>query len=130
MLRNWEASWTGSPESAASFAWRSTGVVHGLQSVEEQPSRTMLDGDAKEVMKWLEVLHSKLSLQGSDGVAQKLQTGRGQNNIMNIKEQIYHVWAVMEDEERRVRLCFNEPQGGQVRGEPAIPGPRSLLRSV
>jgi hypothetical protein len=102
MLQNWEASWTGSPESAASCAWRLTGVVHGLQSVKEQPSRTMLDGDAKEVMKWLEVLHSKLSLQGSDGVAQKLQTGRGQNNIMNIKEQIYHVWAVMEDEERRV----------------------------
>jgi hypothetical protein len=51
----------------------------------------MLDGDAEEVMKRSEVLHSKLTLQGSDGAAQKLQTGRGQNNIININEQIYHV---------------------------------------
>jgi uncharacterized protein YqgV (UPF0045/DUF77 family) len=97
---------------------------------EEQSVRTVLDGDAEEVMKRLEVLHSKLPLQGSDGTAQKLRTGCGQNNIINIKEQIYHVWAATENEERRVRFCFNEPQGSQVCGELAIPGPRSLLQSV
>jgi hypothetical protein len=59
--------------------------------VEEQPVQTMLDGGAEEVMKRSEVLHSKLTLQGSDGAAQKLQTERGQNNIININEQIYHV---------------------------------------
>jgi hypothetical protein len=54
--------------------------------VEEQLVRTVLDGDAEEVMKQPEVLYSKLLLQGSDGAAQKLRTGRGQNNIINIKE--------------------------------------------
>jgi hypothetical protein len=56
-------------------------------------------------MKQPEVLHSKLPLQDSDGATQKLRTGCDQNNIINIKEQIYHVWAATEDEERHVRLC-------------------------
>jgi hypothetical protein len=34
--------------------------------VEELSVWTMLNDDAEEVMKWLEALHSKLSLQGSD----------------------------------------------------------------
>jgi hypothetical protein len=36
----------------------------------------------------------------------------------------------MEDEEWCVRFCFNEPQRGQVCGEPAILGLGSLLQSV
>jgi hypothetical protein len=34
--------------------------------VEEQPVWTMLDGDAKEVVKWPEVLHSEFSLKSEN----------------------------------------------------------------
>jgi hypothetical protein len=66
--------------------------------MEEHPIWMVLDGDGEEVMKLHEVLHSILPLQGSGGAAQKLRTGCGQNNIINIKEQIYHVWAATKDE--------------------------------
>jgi hypothetical protein len=53
--------------------WRTLDDVHRVGAmVEEQPTWTVLDGDAEEVLKRPEVLHSKLPLQGSDGAAQKL----------------------------------------------------------
>jgi hypothetical protein len=45
----------------------------------------MLNGDTKDVMKGLEVLHYKYPLQGNDGASQNLGTGYSENYVINIK---------------------------------------------
>jgi hypothetical protein len=53
--------------------------------MEKQTSRTMLDGDAKEVVKRSEVLHDEFPLKSVNGTAQELCAGGGQDDIINIK---------------------------------------------
>jgi hypothetical protein len=53
--------------------------------MEEQTIRTMLDGDAEEVVQWPEVLHGKFLLKSGNGTAQELCAGCGQDGITNIK---------------------------------------------
>jgi hypothetical protein len=53
--------------------------------MEKQTSRTTLDGDVKEVVKWPEVLHSEFPLKSRNGTAQELRAGCGQDDIINIK---------------------------------------------
>jgi hypothetical protein len=52
--------------------------------VEEQPIWTTLDGDAKEVVKRPEVLHSEFPLKSRNSATQKLRAGRIQDDIINI----------------------------------------------
>jgi hypothetical protein len=53
--------------------------------VEEQPVWTTLDSDAKEVVKWPEVLHSEFPLKSENSATQKLCDGCRQDDIINIE---------------------------------------------
>jgi hypothetical protein len=53
--------------------------------MEKQTSRTTLDDDVEEVVKWPEVLHSEFPLKSRNGTAQELRAGCGQDDIINIK---------------------------------------------
>jgi hypothetical protein len=71
----------GGPESPANFTWsRARLVVHHDRMLEdakrvgalmeEQIIRTMLDGDAEEVVKRPEVLHGEFPLKSGNGTTQ------------------------------------------------------------
>jgi hypothetical protein len=53
--------------------------------MEEQTIRTMLDGDAEEVVKRPKILHGEFSLKSGNGTAKELCAGCGQDDIINIK---------------------------------------------
>jgi hypothetical protein len=58
----------------------------------------MLYRDAPKVMEGLEVLHGEFPLEGRYGVLQKCCSGYGEDNAINIKQQIYRICAASEDE--------------------------------
>jgi hypothetical protein len=60
-------------------------VKHVGALMEKQTSRTMLDGDAEEVVKRPEVLHGKFPLKSENGMTQELRAVCGHDDIINIK---------------------------------------------
>jgi hypothetical protein len=60
-------------------------VKHVGALMEKQTSRTMLDGDAKEVVKRPKVFHGEFPLKSGNGMTQELRARCGQDDIINIK---------------------------------------------
>jgi hypothetical protein len=60
-------------------------VKHVGALMEKQTSRTMLDGDDKEVVKRPEVLHGEFPLKSGNGMTQEHRARCGQADIINIK---------------------------------------------
>jgi hypothetical protein len=57
------------------------------------------------VMEGCEVVHhGEFPLEGKYGVLQKCCAGYGEDNIINIEQQVYHICATLKDEQRRVAL--------------------------
>jgi hypothetical protein len=52
------------------------------------------------------------------------------NNIINIKQQVYHISLTAEDKQGGVRLGLNKSQSEEVHGEPVVPSPGRLLQPV
>jgi hypothetical protein len=65
---------------------------------EEEPVRLMLYGDPQKVMERSEVLHCEFPLEGIYGVLQKCCAGCDEDNIINLKQQVYHICVASEDE--------------------------------
>jgi hypothetical protein len=97
---------------------------------EEESASLMLYGDPQEMMEGPEILHGEFLLEGRHGLLQKCCTESGEDNVINIKQQVYHICAALEDEEGGVVLGLNKSQGGDLCGEPAIPSPGRLLQPV
>jgi hypothetical protein len=74
-----------------------------------------------------EILHGEFPLEGRYDPLQKCYIGDGEDNIINVKQQVYHICATPEDEYRGVGLGLNKVQGGGVRGELVVSSPRRLL---
>jgi hypothetical protein len=98
--------------------------------VHEKTRRARLNSDAQEVVELTEILHSKLLLQRGDDTLKQLLTGGGENNVINVEQQIRSLIPSAVDEKRRVRLGLGEPQCQQECGEPRVPSPRSLLQPI
>jgi hypothetical protein len=82
------------------------------------------------VVKRAEVLHGEFPHEDRYGVLQEHCARCGEHNVINIKQQLYCIYAVVEDEQGGVRLGLNKSQSEEVCGEPAIPSPRHLLQPV
>jgi hypothetical protein len=92
-LLNWEASYTGGPQSPDNLDCRSIGVVHKLLPinyvleigalVQEQAPWPSLHNDAQEMVKQAKVLHSELPLKSWDGFL-KNTVGSYEDNVINI----------------------------------------------
>jgi hypothetical protein len=65
---------------------------------EEEFVHLMLYGDPQKVMEGSEVFHGEFSLEGRYGVLQKCCVVCDEDNVINIKLQVYHIYAVPEDE--------------------------------
>jgi hypothetical protein len=58
----------------------------------------MLCGDSKKMMEGPEIVHGKFLLEGRYGLLQKYCARCGPDNIINIKQQVYRIYAAPEDE--------------------------------
>jgi hypothetical protein len=65
---------------------------------EEEPIRLMLYGDSQKMMEGPEILYGEFLLEGRYGPQQKCCTGGGEDNVINIKQQVYRICATPEDE--------------------------------
>jgi hypothetical protein len=65
---------------------------------EEESASLMLYGDPQEMMEGPEILHGEFLLEGRYGLLQKCYAGSGEDNVINVKQQVYHICAMSEDE--------------------------------
>jgi hypothetical protein len=79
------------------------------------------------MVKRVEVLHGEFPLESRYGVLQEHCARCGEHNVINIKQQVYRVRTVAEDEQGGVLLGLNKSQGEEVHGEPIVPSPGHLL---
>jgi hypothetical protein len=82
------------------------------------------------MVKRVEVLHGKFPLEGRYGVLQECCARCGDHNVINIKQQVYHIGPAVEDEQGGVGLGLNKSQSDELRGEPVVPSLRCLLQPV
>jgi hypothetical protein len=105
-------------------------VESELALSKEESICLMLYIDPQKMMKRADVLHGESPLEGRYGVLQEHCARCNKRNVINIKQQLYRIGAVAEDEQRGVRLGLNKSQGEEVCGEPAVPSSRHLLQPV
>jgi hypothetical protein len=65
---------------------------------EEEPIPLMLYGDPQNVMEGSEVLHGEFPLEDRYGLLQKCCARCGEDNVINVKKQLYRIYAELEDE--------------------------------
>jgi hypothetical protein len=65
---------------------------------EEESTSLMLYGDPQEMMDGPEILYGEFLLEGRYGLLQKCYVGSGEDNVINVKQQVYHICAASEDE--------------------------------
>jgi hypothetical protein len=61
--------------------------------------------DAEELVQMTQVLHCKCALHTIDDMMVKLQGRRHQDDVIDVKEEMRHIGAMLIDEQRRVRPC-------------------------
>jgi hypothetical protein len=66
---------------------------------EEESIYLMLYGDPNKMVKRAEVLHGEFPLDCRYGVLQECCARCGEHNVINIKQQVYCISAVAEDEQ-------------------------------
>jgi hypothetical protein len=100
-----------------------------LPLVEEQAHGRALDGDSQEVVERPQVLHRKLLLEAGDDATHKLRGGGGEDDVVDVEEEVRCIGAATEDEQGRVRLGLDETLRTQ--GDEAnVPSPGGLLEAV
>jgi hypothetical protein len=82
------------------------------------------------MVKRVEVLHDEFLLEGRYGMVQERCARFGEHNVINIKQQVYHINVVAKDEPGGVRLGLNKSQSEEVYGKSVVPCPECLLQSV
>jgi hypothetical protein len=60
------------------------------------------------MVKRAEVLHGKFLIEGKYGVLQEHYARYNEHNIINIKQQVYHIGAAVRDEQGGVELGLNQ----------------------
>jgi hypothetical protein len=68
-----------------------------LMLSEEESICLMLYGDSQKMMEGPEILHGEFSLEGRYGMLQKCHAGCDENNVSNIKQQVYRICATSKD---------------------------------
>jgi hypothetical protein len=78
--------------------------------VRKSPSAWYCTETPQKVVKRAEVLHGEFPYEGRYGVLQEHCARCGEHNVINIKQQLYCIYAVVEDEQGGVRLGLNKPK--------------------
>jgi hypothetical protein len=101
-----------------------------LALVEEEVIDSLLHWDAKEVVEGVEVLHGELLLESHSGMLEQLWAWGGEDDVINVEEQVRDVGATTIDEQRGVRLGLHKVERHQVGGKVVIPSSQHLLQTV
>jgi hypothetical protein len=99
------------------------GIESRMVLSEEKSICLMLYGDPLKMVKRAEVLHGEFLLEGRYGVLQECCARCSEHNIINIKQQIYHIGAAVEDAQGGLEVGLNKSQSEEVRGESVVPSP-------
>jgi hypothetical protein len=83
-----------------------------------------------EVVERAEVLHSEVLLESHSGTLEKLRAPGGEDDVVDVEQQISSVSTVVVDEQQSVRLGLHETQGDQLGGKAVVPRSRRLLQAV
>jgi hypothetical protein len=78
----------------------------------------------------VKVLHRELLLESCSGILEKLWARGGEDDVVDVEQEVSNVSASTVDEQRGVRLGLHETQGGQVGGETVVPHSRLLFQAV
>jgi hypothetical protein len=81
-------------------------AVHHASSLKNIESKLTLSEEEsaslmlypQEMMEGPEILHVEFLLEGRYGLLQKCCAGSGEDNVINVKQQVYHICAAPEDE--------------------------------
>jgi hypothetical protein len=77
-----------------------------------------------------EVLHHELLLESCSGTLEKLWARGGEDDVVDVEQQISSVGAAAVDEQRGVRLGLHKAQGDQVGCKAVVPHSRRLLQAI
>jgi hypothetical protein len=77
-----------------------------------------------------EVLHCELLLESCSGTLEKLWARGGEDDVVDVEQQVSSVGAAAVDEQRGVRLGLHEAQEDQVGGGAMVPRSRRLLQAI
>jgi hypothetical protein len=89
-----------------------------------------MEADSQQMVKRAEILHGTFLLESRYGVLQERCARCGEHNVINIKQQVYCIGVVAEDEQGGVGLGLNKTQSDEVSSEPAVPSTEHLPQSV
>jgi hypothetical protein len=100
--------------------WRQTRLaIHHASSLknikskltlsEEELMRLMLYRDSQKMMVEFEVLRGEFPLEDRYGLLQKCCTGWGDDNVINVKQQIYHICAAPKTNKKMSDLASAKP---------------------
>jgi hypothetical protein len=76
-------------------------AVHHASSLKNIESKLTLSEEEPVcliLMKGLEILHGEFSLESRYGLLQKCCVGCSEDNVINIKQQVYRICATLKDE--------------------------------
>jgi hypothetical protein len=93
MRVHWHRNWL-----AVYHASSLKNIESKLTLSEEESASLMLYGDPQEIMEGSEILHGEFLLEGRYGLLQKCCARNGEDNVINVKQQVYHICAAPEDE--------------------------------
>jgi hypothetical protein len=94
---------------------------------EEESIGLVLHRDPQKIVKRVEVIYDEFPLESRYGVLQERCARCGEHNVINIKQQVYRVGVMAEDEQGGVGLGLNKFQGEEVCGESPVPSPGHLV---
>jgi hypothetical protein len=98
--------------------------------VEEEVVRPQLYWDTEEVVEGIEVLHRELLLESWSDTLEKLRAWGGEDDVVDVEQQVSSVDVVAVDEQQGVRLSLHKAQGDQVGGEALVARSQRLLQVV
>jgi hypothetical protein len=101
-----------------------------LMLSEEKSICLMMYGHCQKVVKRVKVHYGEFSLKCRYGVLQERCARCSEYNVINIKQQVYHIDAAMEDLQGGVGLGLNKSKSEVVHSEPAVPSRGHLLQPV
>ena len=109
-------------------------MLENLESVlslrEEHPLRVASNGKAEKVMKRTQVRHGELGAESGDETLKQGQGRCGEDDVVDVEQEVGRAESTMEDEERRVGLGAGEAESGDEGREAMVPGAGSLLETV
>jgi hypothetical protein len=72
-------------------------IERKLTLSEEEPVSLILYKDSQEMMEGSKILHGQFPLEGGYGLLQKCYTGCGEDNVINVKQQVYRICATSKE---------------------------------